>query len=76
MPSRLLLVPTSRTISQRLIRGALVLPQLGPRAEHQHDEIEAAVAVEIGDAASAVHGDGAGETGLGGRIAESSRAAR
>ena len=50
---------------------ALVLPQFGGRAERQHDDVETAVAVEIGDAASPMRRYGIGKTGCGGRVPES-----
>ena len=56
MPSRLLFVPVSRTISQRrpgACRSATVPP--ADPSEHD-DDIETAVAVEVGHAASPVRG--------------------
>ena len=39
------------------LRRALVLPDLRRRSQREDDEIETAVAIEIGHTAAAVHGD-------------------
>jgi hypothetical protein len=44
------------------VAPALVLPQLRRRSQRQNDDIEAPVAVEVRDAAAAVHRDGLPET--------------